>query len=170
MHNCRKMLKVTLIDTVCRKLRLYNTEMPTTFGFTPKDCGGHGNNNMSVITADDSSEAVIFEENNGSSIPDLHIEHIFKKTTLSTEIILRILGSYSTLSSRMIPFMNSVPSFFFHGTKSYHSCSEEHEHRLSNILQAWNMCRQNIAGDGNCCLHAVAFSIMANWGRLKMEK
>ena len=169
MHNCRKMSKATLLDTVCRKLGLYNTEMPATFGFIPKDCCGHGNDNMSVITADDSSESVIFEENDRSSIPDLHIEHIFKKATLSTEVInniRRIPGSYGTLSSRMIPFMNSVPSLFFRGTKSYHSHSEEHEHRLSNVLQAWDMCRQNIAGDGNCCFHAVAFSIMANWEAL----
>ena len=60
--------------------------------------------------------------------------------------------------------MSSVPSLFFRGSKSGNPASREnHESRLSDILKAWNMCRYDVEGDGNCCFTAASLSLTLNW-------
>ena len=62
----------------------------------------------------------LFEISEGPSLSRVHIERILKNAVYSTEIITnmrRIPGSYATMSSHMIPFMCSVPSLFFRGSK-----------------------------------------------------
>ena len=34
-----------------------------------------------------------------------------------------------------------------------------HEKHLTGVFDAWNMCKHEIEGDGNCCFTAVAFGI-----------
>ena len=96
----------------------------------------------------------------GDNVPTLSDVCIIQNAMLSTDIIRnlsRIPGSYGTLSSRLIPFMSRVLSLFFRGSKITDSSSDaNHKNRLSNVLEAWNMCQQDIQGDVNCCFSAVA--------------
>ena len=166
MYNCRKTSKDTLLDTVSTQLGFYTSETPVKFGITPKNC-------------DDANHCLIDDETavHGDNVPilsDVCIECILQNAMLSTDIIRnlsRIPGSYGTLSSRLIPFMSRVPSLFFRGSKITDSSSDDnHKNRLSNVLEAWNMCQQDIQGDGNCCFSAVAFSLIVNWGVLSDEE
>ena len=166
MYNCRKTSKDTLLDTVSTQLGFNTSETPVKFGITPKNC-------------DDANHCVIDDETavHGDNVPtlsDVCIERILQNAMLSTDIIRnlsRIPGSYGTLSSRLIPFMSRVPSFFFRGSKITDSSNDDnHKNRLSNVLEAWNMCQQGIQGDGNCCFSAVAFSLIVNWGVLSDEE
>ena len=173
VYNCRKTSRDTLLDAVYTQLGFYTSDTPAKFGITPKDCDAnlslietavHGDN---VPTLSDACIERI-------TLSDACIERILQNAMLSAEMIRnlsRIPGSYGTLSSRLIPFMSRVPSLFFRGSKSTDSSSEDnHKRWLSDVLEAWNMCLQNIQGDGNCCFSAVAFSLTVNWGILTDEE
>ena len=173
VYNCRKTSRDTLLDAVYTQLEFYTSDTPAKFGITPKDCDAnlslietavHGDN---VPTLSDACIERI-------TLSDACIERILQNAMLSAEMIRnlsRIPGSYGTLSSRLIPFMSRVPSLFFRGSKSTDSSSEDnHKRWLSDVLEAWNMCLQNIQGDGNCCFSAVAFSLTVNWGILTDEE
>ena len=60
----------------------------------------------------------------------------------------------------MMPFMSGVPSMYFHtlDNNTNQNCMT-HEKHLTGVLDAWNMCKHEIKGDGNCCFTAVAFGI-----------
>lgn len=168
IHNCKKMKSDTLLDAVSTKLGLYTSHKTAKYGIMPKDCGGN-----TLLTESD-VDTTLLDNIYIPSLPEKKIQYIFKNSMLSTEMIKnlqRIPGSYGTLASRMIPFMSSVPSLFFRGSKvSSSNTKDNHENRLSNVLKTWNMCRQNVAGDGNCCFSAVAYSINANWNTFTDEE
>ena len=162
-YNCRKTSEDSLLDAVSTQLGFYTSETQATFGIIPKDCAA----NPSPIENPSSIESAEHGDDS-PSLSDACIECILQNAMFSAEIIRnlrRIPGSYGTLSSSMIPFMSRVPSLFFRGSKSTDSSSEDnHKRRLSDVLETWNMCQQNIQGDGNCCFSAVAFSLSVNWG------
>ena len=58
----------------------------------------------------------------------------------------------------MMPFMSDVPSLYFRGSNLEihgNECMEkQHSEWLSNILDACNMKKHHIVGDGNCCFSA----------------
>ena len=67
--------------------------------------------------------------------------------------------------------MSSVPSLFFRGTNFGDPASREnHQHRLSDTLKAWNMYRHSVEGDGNCCFSAAALSLTLNWEAFNDEE
>ena len=137
------------------KLGFYTSPTPSKCGILPKDKDESDNGEQLLVNS------------NALTFPEELIARIYKNAFLSNEMIKnisRIPGSYSTLSSRLIPFMSSVPSLFFRGSKSGNPASREnHESRLSDILKAWNMCRYDVEGDGNCCFTAASLSLTLNW-------
>ena len=170
VYNYKKQSKNTLLDTVSLKLGLYTSDTPPKFGVMPKDIDASALMNESGNNKTD----LLADTQQMLSLPDEHIERILKNALSSTEMIQnihRIPGSYGTLSYRLIPFMSSVPSLFFRGSHSCKTSTEnDHECRLSAVLKAWNMCRQKVEGDGNCCFSAVAFSITVNWDAFTEEE
>ncbi len=57
----------------------------------------------------------------------------------------------------MIPFMSSVSCLY--DTVSVGE-QEEHEQRLSRVIQSWGFTLHNIRGDGNCCFSAIASTLL----------
>ena len=79
----------------------------------------------------------------------------------------KILPGSLVFDYRMLPLCSSVAAIFFdpqHNTSDTHA---QHEGRLENILKAWGMQRHKMAGDGNCCFYAVAFSVITNFSLIK---
>ena len=60
-----------------------------------------------------------------------------------------------------MPFMSNVPSIIFHSLNNDTNSNKLlHDKRLSDVLDAWGLCRHEIVGDGNCCFTAVAFGLI----------
>ena len=62
---------------------------------------------------------------------------------------------------------SSVAAIFFDPQHNASDTHTQHEGRLENILKAWGMQRHKMAGDGNCCFYAVAFSVITNFSLIK---
>lgn len=165
-HNSKKNGKSTLLDTVSMKLGFYFSSVTAKFGILPSDCKAE--------LCMNAEETTLLASSNTPLLPNQEIERILRNSILSAEMIKnikRVPGAYSTLSSRLIPFMSSVPSLFFRGSKSGSRTSEDiHERRLLDTLKAWNMCQHKVEGDGNCCFRATVLSLMLNWGTLTNEE
>ena len=68
------------------------------------------------------------------------------------------LSIYSPLlNPKMLPFMSSVSCLFL----TVDSDNEQHQQRLNNVVQSWGFQIKHIAGDGNCCFAALAFTLCA---------
>ena len=64
------------------------------------------------------------------------------------------------LNQKMIPFMSSV-TCLFEPVDSPVSEHEQHQNRLTDIVESWGFQLHPVPGDGNCCFYALAFSIHA---------
>ena len=77
--------------------------------------------------------------------------------------MVKKLRKSPTFSYQLMLFMNDVPSLIFHRLDNDTSDNEmKHKQHLRNVLDAWGMQKICIAGDGNFCFNAVAFSIITN--------
>ena len=79
----------------------------------------------------------------------------------------KILPGSLVFDYRMLPLCSSVAAIFFDPQHNASDTHAQHEDRLENILKAWGMQRHKMAGDGNCCFSAVAFSVITNFSLLK---
>ena len=156
------------------------TSKPPVFGVLPKPAPAQ-------------NEDELFACDSTPSFPEEIILRIYKNALTTTEMIRNISrvpgsystlpsrlipfmtshvpGSYSTLPSRLIPFMTSVPSLFFRGNQPENPvCRENYEQCLSAILEVWDMHQHTVQGDGNCCFTAAALNLTLQWKAFNQEE
>lgn len=116
---------------------------------------------LKAITSD--GDLVITDEG-PSLIANVDIETLIKSSLSSANLaenMCRIIDHLQIFSYHMMAFMSKLPSLYFRGSHSEEN-EKQHSERLSNILEACSMQRHPIAGDGDCCFSAVAFSLNNN--------
>ena len=181
-HNCKKLPKASkslsaTLATKCKPAQMVSGS----FGIVGRDGYGPRDQWMRIkiddlITKGDDSESLLYFTGDGDdcftiSITDIH--RIVKNAQYSTDVakhMQQISDHSQTFSYRMMPFMSGVPSMYFHSldNNTNQSCMT-HEKRLTGVLDAWNMCKHEIEGDGNCCFTAVAFGLITNSTNLTYE-
>ena len=81
---------------------------------------------------------------------------------------LYTLSNHSPLlNQKMIPFMSSV-TCLFETSVSPVSEYEQHQKRLTDIVDSWGFQIHPVPGDGNCCFYALAFSIHAQQQEIEL--
>ena len=81
---------------------------------------------------------------------------------------LHELSNHSPLLNQtMIPFMSSVSCLFEHVDST--STDPESDKRLSDIVDSWGFQIHSVAGDGNCCFHALAFTIQCQRHNIELR-
>ena len=94
-----------------------------------------------------------FFERGGASATDL-VRYLYQ--------LARNLQSQSNftpmlLNQSMIPFMSSVSCLF---DTTLVGEVDDHEERLSTLVQSWGFTMHAIVGDGDCCFSALASSLL----------
>ncbi len=137
------------------------------FGIVEKEDGGVISNwflRITDNTEQDGGECDLEEGPSLISVDDT--DRLLRKAINSAEVatsMCHIIKNSDKFSYRMMPFMSMVPSLLF---RSSGSTLQEHEKvhadRLSFILDACDMKKHVIEGDGDCLFSAVAFGIITN--------
>ena len=109
-------------------------------------------------------------EENPAMISVDDIDHLLKKAIFSAELASSMcltMKQSHKFSYLMMPFMSLVPSVFFRSSRStLQEHAKVHAERLSSILDACNLMKHVVEGDGNCLFSAVAFGILNNLNQL----
>lgn len=164
IHNCKKeapgspLIKILAVN-MHKVTKEQEKGMPRPFGVV--------GNKIDVLAPATSNEVVSDEGH--SVIPFIDVHRIMKRAISSATLANRInemVKSKALFSYRMIPYMSSVPSLYFHCLRKS-SQHEAHLERLSSVLKTCGMVKYIMAGDGDCCFLAIGFSMQEN--SLKMN-
>ena len=115
-----------------------------------------------LTTKGDDSESLLYFTGDGDDCsPNSEERTVF---TDAAKHMQQISDHSPTFSYRMIPFMSGVPSMYFHtlDNNTNQNCMT-HEKHLTGVLDAWNMCKHEMKGDGNCCFTALLLELIHQW-------
>ena len=163
-HNCKKANILNslpqLIASKTSKKHVHSC-MPqspsTSFGIVSK-------NTYQSLLPDSHSSATLVDDS--LTIMEQNKDSLVKKALYLAKLAddtQKLVGKSPLFSYHVMPFMTYVPSLHMHcSTSSQQSEEQAHYQRLTNILTSCNMCRHDIAGNGNCCFATVSFSLLCN--------
>ena len=162
-HNCKKdtLYSQSLAEVLAEKLRVKQKKcVPTHFG----SISSTSKHEWLKISSRESDKDTLTTDEGLSNISVIDMERVVRNALSAAklaETMKSIAGSSPLFSYQMMPFMSQVPSLYFHRLTST-ECTEHKTHtdRLSDILEACNMRKHVIEGDGNCCFTAVAFRLV----------